>query len=217
VESSSYSGDDSLRITTNETQMKLSPFQKFDEESNRTSFSSRKLFDQVQQTWPLLVTKDATDHGVDHWERVHSNARRLAESEGLGGSVYTFEAVELFAMFHDCQRYSEYDDAEHGMRAASLLMDFMKWNFLRSYSVNAIYAAARACALHTDLNPRDGAFSDLKHYTMTTDNIYDHILMICLDADRLDLGRVGINTHERFLFTESAKMIVRNDELWRPS
>lgn len=136
--------------------MNLSPFQKFDEASNETTFSRMKLFEQVQASWPLL-TADETDHGPDHWKRVHTNARTLLELEGFEDCQTAFEAVELFAMFHDSQRVNDDEDHCHGRRAAESMMRFVKLGILDSagYRKSAIYIARLACEHHTSAIPRD--------------------------------------------------------------
>ena len=56
-------------------------------------------------------------HGVSHWARVRNNGLRLAEHTGARPDV-----VELFAFLHDTQRKNDYQDLNHGVRAA----DFAK-------------------------------------------------------------------------------------------
>jgi len=200
--------------------MYLSPFQKFDEATNQTSFSSIYLTQRVAATWPLLPMQHETDHGFDHWERVHTNARQLAELEGYEGDKYVFEAVELFALLHDSQRVNEHTDDKHGLRAAEVMMRFLKNDLLHYYSMNAIFAAMRACALHTDINPHvvHGRHGVKNHFPLHKENIDDHIMMICLDADRLDRTRFeGEDVKTKYLFTESAAELVVNGEHWNAS
>ena len=54
-------------------------------------------------------------HGVAHWARVLENGLRLAEESGA-----VIEVVQLFAVLHDCRRFNEQHDPEHGPRAAEL-------------------------------------------------------------------------------------------------
>jgi hypothetical protein len=54
------------------------------------------------------------DHGYAHWMRVLYNGRILAAETGANVRI-----VELFALLHDTHRENEFDDPEHGPRAAA--------------------------------------------------------------------------------------------------
>jgi uncharacterized protein len=120
-------------------------------------------------------------HGVAHWARVFENGLRLAEETGAD-----VEVVRLFAVLHDSRRVDEGRDPDHGPRAAEFartlrgrLFDLPEPEFLLLH---------RACAGHTH---------ERTHPDVT--------IQTCWDADRLDLGRVGITPHPRYLCTEEAK------------
>jgi uncharacterized protein len=120
-------------------------------------------------------------HGVAHWARVLENGLRLAEESGA-----VIEVVQLFAVLHDCRRFNEHHDPEHGRRAAKLarslrgeVFDIAEEHFRQLH---------RACAGHTH---------ERSHPDIT--------IQTCWDADRLDLGRVGILPDPRYLSTEIAK------------
>jgi uncharacterized protein len=126
------------------------------------------------------------DHGVVHWARVFENGLRLAEVTGADREV-----VALFALFHDSRRIYEYDDDDgHGLRGAELARS------LRGSLVHLDDARFEllfeACRLHTD-----------GHTTG------DPTLLACWDADRLDLGRVGITPDPRRLCTDAARELLR--------
>jgi uncharacterized protein len=120
-------------------------------------------------------------HGVAHWARVLENGIRLAEETGAH-----IEVVQLFAVLHDCRRTSESTDHDHGPRAAEFagtirgrLFDLPEAEFRLLH---------RACAGHTHERTHP-----------------DATIRTCWDADRLDLGRVGITPHPSLLCTEAAK------------
>ncbi len=119
-------------------------------------------------------------HGVLHWARVMENGRRIAESNGAD-----LEVVELFALFHDSRRVNESIDRGHGLRGG----DFA--HSLRGSLVHLDDARFdllhEACRLHTD---------------GLTES--DPTIQACWDADRLDLGRVGILPRRHLLCTDAA-------------
>jgi uncharacterized protein len=121
------------------------------------------------------------DHGVAHRARVLENGLRLAGETGAN-----MEVVSLFAILHDSRRVSEATDPDHGPRAAEFartlrgpLFDLPEPEFRLLH---------RACAGHTH---------ERTHPDVT--------IRTCWDADRLDLGRVGITPHPSRLCTEAAK------------
>ncbi len=120
------------------------------------------------------------DHGIVHWARVLENGLRIAEANGADPEVVT-----LFALFHDSRRVTEYDDYGHGLRGAEFALSLRgKLVHLDDERFELMY---EACRLHTD--------------GLTTG---DRTLLACWDADRLDLGRVGITPDPDRLGTEAA-------------
>jgi uncharacterized protein len=121
------------------------------------------------------------DHGIVHWARVHENGMRLADATGADREV-----VALFAVFHDARRVDEFDDDGHGLRGGELARS------LRGTLVHLDDARFdllfEACRL-----PADGLTAG--HPT----------LQACWDADRLDLGRVGITPDPARLCTDAAR------------
>ena len=120
-------------------------------------------------------------HGLPHWARVLETGLRLAAETGADPEV-----VALFAIFHDSCRTSEGWDHGHGRRGAE-----------------------RAAALRGSAFDLDDDRFDLLHHACVhhTDGGTDGDLTVrtCWDADRLDLGRVGITPHPRYLCTEPAR------------
>jgi uncharacterized protein len=122
------------------------------------------------------------DHGVAHWARVLENGLRVAETTGAD-----VEVVRLFAIFHDCRRVSECADGGHGPRAAAFAQE-RRGVLLPHLTDGQFRLLHRACAGHTH---------ELTHPDVT--------IQTCYDADRLDLGRVGITPHPSRLCTEFAR------------
>lgn len=108
-------------------------------------------------------------HGSSHWARVRLNGLMLAEH------VYGVDTdvVELFALLHDVERHDENEDIEHGKRSAILVRELD--GDLFNLSKKQLDLLARACENHSH-----GYLED------------DITVMACWDADRLDLGRVGV-------------------------
>jgi uncharacterized protein len=120
-------------------------------------------------------------HGIAHFRRVRDNGLRLAEETKAKTAV-----VELFAFLHDARRHNEYDDDLHGKRAAKMAKYFQGVFF--DLPPDDLELLAYACEFHTS-GLREG----------------DITVLTCWDADRLDLGRVGLRPIARKLCTEAAK------------
>ncbi len=120
-------------------------------------------------------------HGVSHWARVLENGLRLAQVTAANIAV-----VELFAVFHDSCRMNEAVDPGHGQRGADLAAELRGDLFhLPDADFRLLY---EACVGHTD--GRTEA---------------DITIQTCWDADRLDLGRVGIRPRRQYLRTAAAR------------
>lgn len=120
-------------------------------------------------------------HGIQHWERVRINGLRLAEATGADRYV-----VELFAYFHDACRLNESRDPAHGARAAEYLERLN--GTVIELEGSALDHLIYACRHHTD---------GLTEADIT--------VQTCWDADRLDLGRVGIRPLPKYLCTSAAR------------
>ncbi len=121
------------------------------------------------------------DHGIVHWARVLENGLRIAEATGADREVVT-----LFALFHDSRRVNEDQDDDHGLRGGDLARSLR--GELIHLDDDRFALLYEACRLHTDGH-----------------TIGDRTLLACWDADRLDLGRVGITPDPWRLGTEAGR------------
>ena len=120
-------------------------------------------------------------HGFAHWMRVLHNGRLLAETENANLKI-----VELFCLLHDTQRQNEDRDPEHGPRAADYAHSIRGKLFdLEDDEMELLDEALR---YHSD------------GYVEA-----DITVQVCWDADRLDLGRVGIKPVPSRLCTYTAQ------------
>jgi uncharacterized protein len=124
-------------------------------------------------------------HGPAHWRRVEKNGLLLATRTEADITV-----VCLFAVLHDACRVSEDWDEGHGVRGAALASRLRGELFvIPDESFKLLH---EACVRHTE---------GLQHDDPTVGT--------CWDADRLDLGRVGMLPEERFMSTAFGKEIAR--------
>lgn len=138
-----------------------------------------------QELVHLVETGFALDldgvHGAAHWARVRTNGLRLAELTGANQQV-----IELFAWLHDSQRLNDVRDPQHGARAAEFA-ESLRGSVL-TLSDEEFEWLYYACSHHT---------RGLKEADVT--------VQTCCDADRLDLGRIGIRPDPRRLCTDAAR------------
>ena len=120
-------------------------------------------------------------HGRAHWARVRANGLRLAGLNGANQRV-----VEFFAILHDSKRLNDGRDPQHGARAAEFARSLR--DSLVDLSEEEFELLYHACAYHTS--------------GMTEGDI---TVQTCWDADRLDLGRIGIMPDPRRLCTGTAR------------
>lgn len=139
---------------------------------------TRALVDAVLRQYRLPLNGI---HGVGHWARVGETGARLAPLTGADPLV-----VELFALFHDACRRNESFDPGHGRRGARLARSLSPAH--RFADAGQIEKLVDACSLHARGQTES-------HVTVQT----------CWDADRLDLGRVGIRPRPDRLCTEAAR------------
>ena len=123
-------------------------------------------------------------HGAPHWARVRENGLRLAEMTGANTRV-----IELFSFLHDSQRRNDDSDSEHGKRAAHFAQSLA--GSLFELTAAELEDLLTACRGHSD---------GLREGTVT--------VQTCWDADRLDLGRVGIKPNPHRLCTLAARQPV---------
>jgi uncharacterized protein len=123
-------------------------------------------------------------HGVVHWARVLENGLRIATANGADQEIVT-----LFALFHDARRVNEDRDDDHGLRGGELARSLRgKLVHLDDDRFELLF---EACRLHTD-----------GHTTG------DRTLLACWDADRLDLGRVGMTPDPKRLGTKAGRNLL---------
>lgn len=122
-------------------------------------------------------------HGISHWDRVAKNADSLKTSE------VDVLVVKAFAYIHDVERENDGYDLQHGPRAATLVDEIRDsvLAFLNDYEITQL---KDACRLHT-----------------TTLRTEDATVNACFDADRLDLGRVGITPNPDKMATIQGRIL----------
>ncbi|MEZ5503365.1 MAG: hypothetical protein R3E50_12230 [Halioglobus sp.] len=119
-------------------------------------------------------------HGAPHWSRVRHNGLLLAEHTGANTRV-----VEYFAFIHDLGRRTT--TTTRSTDCAPPLAERIAGDLI-DISETELALLTEACCGHSD-----------GHI------IADVTVMTCWDADRLDLGRVGIRPDPRRLCSEVAK------------
>ena len=120
-------------------------------------------------------------HGAPHWSRVRENGLRLAALTGAKQQV-----VELFAFLHDSKRLNDGHDPEHGPRAADFARTLS--GSLFELEPSDFELLVTACNGHSEGRTAG-----------------DITVLTCWDADRLDLGRIGIRPHPSRLCTDAAR------------
>ncbi len=142
------------------------------------SILSKELIETVKSQ---LVIDWTGIHGMSHWARVYDYGSHIAKLNGANLKV-----VHLFALFHDSRRFSEGSDPHHGYRATELVQSLHGKLFKLKH--DELDLLLEACRFHTSA-------TDHENITIKT----------CFDADRLDLGRVGIEPDQLLLCTAEAK------------
>jgi uncharacterized protein len=121
-------------------------------------------------------------HGPAHWRRVEVFGIEIAAGSGADLTV-----VRLFAALHDSCRAHDGADPDHGPRAAEML----------DRIVPSVFALDRG-----RLEMLQYA---IRHHTSGMTST-DPTIGTCWDADRLDIGRVGITPEARFMSTAAARV-----------
>lgn len=136
--------------------------------------------EEVKQ-WAVKRWKLGTLHGVRHWERVERNGLLLATPE------CDLTVIRLFAYLHDSCRENDSYDQQHGPRAAKMIVS-LRQTLLKDLTDYQFELLQTACAQHT-----------------ITRQTGDPTIDACFDADRLDLGRVGITPDPAKMATAKGK------------
>lgn len=182
----------------------------FAECANMTDTRDVAMFEKIAATAPL---GDSPLHGFRHWLTVLSNGMAIIEeTPALRSNAFRLTMI-LFALFHDVRRETEGHCSQHGKMASMYLMkglsaEIAEWLY-PSFGTDCVSLAAYACELHTicdvpsrsPLLRRDQAISPIMGKLSESEAL---IIGACLDADRLDLERVGITPDPFYLFTPIA-------------
>jgi uncharacterized protein len=114
-------------------------------------------------------------NGEPHWRRICENGFRLADATGVNRKI-----IKLFAYLHNARRLNDGRDLDHGSRVALFIRE-LAGSMLKLEPME-LTLLIEVCRYHTD--------------GRTTGDV---TVMTCWDADRLDLGRVGIHPHPDYL------------------
>jgi uncharacterized protein len=138
--------------------------------------------------WQLVTAQfrlgPRTEHGPAHWRTVRRNGLYLAQVHAADEEI-----IRLFALFHDSCREDEGWDPQHGPRGAKLALAFRQAGHFHLDDTRMALLVT-ACEIHNGGPPQS-----------------EPTLAVCLDADRLDLGRVGITPDPARLSTSTAQDI----------
>lgn len=145
----------------------------------RTTRLDERILNLLQSSSKFF---DSSIHGIHHWQAVERNGHYWAQFTGADTKV-----ISYFAHFHDCMRENEFRDPQHGLRGARFAEENKAYLDLTEQQLKTLVLA---CTGHT--GGRSAAC-----VTVAT----------CWDADRLDIGRVGIEPDSNYLFGEEAKRI----------
>lgn len=143
--------------------------------------------DRIKRVREYVLTdsRERGSHGIDHWDRVYANGQLLV-SRKVKSLV-----VGLFACLHDFCRENDGIDLQHGPRAAEFI-DTVRDSLLKDVGDEDIRLLKEACRLHT-----------------VADRTGNPTIDACFDADRLDLGRVGIIPDPERMATKKGKEIAK--------
>ncbi len=129
-------------------------------------------------------------HGPAHWRRVERNGLVLSARTGADPTL-----VRLFAVFHDSRREDDGWDVDHGRRGAEFAASLRGELFDLPDADFALLQ--EACISHT---------SGRHHSDLT--------IGTCWDADRLDLGRVGVIPSPEYMSTDFGREIADFGTIW---
>ena len=144
----------------------------------------------AEKGWTLGAT-----HGLSHWQRVERNGVLLSTENGAFREGINIKVVRAFAYLHDKCRVDDWEDLEHGVRAADMLPDIRN-TILRDFTDEEVALLEQACRYHT-----------------TRRRMGNPTVDVCFDADRLDLGRVGITPDPKKMATEQGAYYAVNIHL----
>ena len=138
-------------------------------------------------------------HGLPHWQRVERNGILLSLQNGRIRDDINIKVVRYFAYLHDKCRLNNGKDLKHGSRAADMIPT-IRATRLRELNDEEVILLEKACRYHT-----------------TERRTGDPTIDVCFDADRLDLGRVGIRPNPKLMATEQGARLAADGESCIPS
>jgi uncharacterized protein len=147
------------------------------------------------QLWACIVAEATVDiagsHGLRHWGSVQSTGRMIASA--LPGAIPA--VINLFAFIHDSKRVCDGCDPGHGLRAAQFAAS-LRAEGLFKLPDKEFELLHYACAHHT-------AGELIDNFTIAA----------CWDADRLDLGRIGVQPRPEFMSTPIGREMASSSNL----
>jgi uncharacterized protein len=151
--------------------------------------------DPFDELWQLVTGQCHASvhslHGPPHWRRVERNGLFLAARTGADRTI-----VRLFSLFHDSRRENDDSDDGHGARGAEYATSLRGIAFdVPDEQFDLLHYA---CVWHTDGERHP-----------------DPTIGTCWDADRLDLGRVGIMPDPRRMSTDFGREIAGHGSIER--
>jgi uncharacterized protein len=123
-------------------------------------------------------------HGFRHWGRVLKNGMLIAQAE----PDVRKDVVRLFALLHDHERRDDGGDPYHGERA-----------------VDNIHARLAGKVFTLDSQGLELLTWAIAEHSNGANSAAPPTVLACWDADRLDLGRVGIRPDPYYLGTATAR------------
>lgn len=112
------------------------------------------------------------DHGPHHWKCVALTGLDIAKRD----PTVDLQTLYVFAQLHDSQRLNEYNDPEHGPRAAEITQAAIDGVGLEGFAPGSAAATRLVEAIR-------------EHTTTASSD--DATIAACWDADRFNLWRVG--------------------------
>lgn len=172
----------------------------------------RIITKQVQR-WNLKRGMDIYGiHGIPHWGRVRSFGLSLAKEVGLPEKLHGL--VELFALYHDIGRRSDGRDFEHGPESSKLFWKDALDPAMGLFGDKPDEPFAEQCrqTIGVAIELHNTGRMDAADLPYLSSPIPEARLVteICWDADRLDLGRAGVQAEYIRVILPQAKDFVQS-------
>lgn len=117
-------------------------------------------------------------HGLPHWRSVYRNGLLICEADPEVDPA----VIAAFALLHDSQRHDDDDDPSHGVRGSRFVTELLDQGHM-SWLDKEQQTWLRAAVCNHPLGGRSECPT----------------IQGCFDADRLDLCRIGIRPHPKYL------------------